>query len=271
MWRLSLALIVAGPGPVCAQVMASAEVRLVAPISPVGASLGAAGSFTPGLTTLSPSLSAPSLSAPSLGAPASLALAPALAAAIPVLPAAVIPAALAASIHPAAAAPVKPAVPGELAATKTALEGLKTEIDAPRPEETDLDGGRDHAAKAFEAKLGIMAYVPEALSAFTEGAFYPLAKIKTPPPASTGDDGGGPTKPRAVSFNGETFPSVAFRPNEPVESLIVHAIETSKESIQIALYEFTSRGILKALLAAKKRGVKVEVILCDTAVNPVNG
>ncbi len=115
-----------------------------------------------------------------------------------------------------------------------------------------------------------MSFVPAALAAFTEGAFHPLAKVKTPPPAQTGDDGGGPTTPRAVAFNGENFPSVAFRPNEPVEAHIVRAIESSKESIQIALYEFTSRGVLKALLAAKKRGVKVEIIICDSAVNPRN-
>jgi len=258
MWRLSLALIVAGPGPASAQVVA----RVAAPVAPISGSIGAAGNGAPGLTTLSPVLSAPSLS-PS----APLALAPALAApAALIQPLAVVPAALAARVKPAAATPLKP---GE-EAPKTALEGLKTELAAPAPDASDLAGGREHAARSFEAKLGILSHVSEALTAFTEGAFHPLAKVKVPPPASTGDDGGGPTKPRDVPFNGENFPSVAFRPNEPVESHIVRAIESSKESIQIALYEFTSRGILKSLLAAKKRGVKVEVILCDTGVNPRN-
>jgi len=261
MWRLSLALIVAGPGPVLAQVVAPVSVRLATPVTPV---LGAAGVLAPGLTTLN--LSAPSLSAPSLSAPQ--ALSPVLAApavAIAALPIAAIPAALAAQpLLPAAA------TPGKEQAPKTALEGLKTELETPRFDASDLDAGREHAARSFEAKLGILSDVPEALAAFTEGAFHPLGKVKVPPPAQSGDDGGGPTKPRAVAYNGENFPSVAFRPNEPVESHIVRAIESSKESIQIALYEFTSRGILKALLAAKKRGVKLEVILCDSAVNPRN-
>ncbi len=273
MWRLSLALIVAGPGPVFAQVVAPVEVRLVAPVSPVPGSFGA-GAFTPGLTTFTPALSAPSLTAAPLPSPVPYALAPVIraqAGAIPVLPQAVVPTALVAQkILPAAQTPDKPGIPGEAKAPKTALAGLKTELNAPAIDESDFEGGRDQAARSFDAKLGILSYVPEALAAFTEGAFHPLAKVKTPPPAQTGDDGGGPTKPRAITFNGETFPSVAFRPNEPVESHIVHAIETAKESIQIALYEFTSRGILKALLAAKKRGVKVEVILCDTSVNPHN-
>ena len=172
--------------------------------------------------------------------------------------------------RPAAATSDRPGFMGEAQAPRTALEGLKAELDAPQPDESDFAGSREHAARSFETKLGIMSFVPEALSAFTEGAFHPLGKVKTPPPAQTGDDGGGPTKSRSVEFNGENFPSVAFRPNEPVESHIVHAIETAKESIQIALYEFTSRGILKALLAANKRGVKVEIIICDSAVNPRN-
>ncbi len=269
MWRLSLALIIAGPGPVCAQVMAPVEVRLVTPIAPVTGALGAAGTFAPGLTTLTPGLSAPSLAAPGSIAPgpqALTAIPAAPAAAIPLLPAALV----VQSPLPAAAKAEKPSFPGQQPAPKTALDGLKTEIDAAKTEETDLDGGRDHATRSFEAKLGLMSFVPEALTAFTEGAFHPLAKVKTPPPAQAGDDGGGPTVHRDVPFNGEIFPSVAFRPNEPVESHIVRAIESSKESIQISLYEFTSRGILKALLAAKKRGVKVEVILCESSANPHN-
>jgi phosphatidylserine/phosphatidylglycerophosphate/cardiolipin synthase-like enzyme len=272
MWRLSLALIFVGPGPVFAQVVAPVEVRLVTPIAPIPGSLGAAGSFTPGLATLPLGLSAPALSAPALNAPTPHALTPALAAAaIPALPLTSIPTALAAQpLLPAAAKAGKPALPGEQQAPKTAFEGLKTELDAPKPDDSDLAGGREHATRSFEAKLGIMSFVPAALTAFTEGAFHPLAKVKTPPPAQAGDDGGGPTVHRDVPFNGESFPSVAFRPNEPVESHIVRAIESSKKSIQISLYEFTSRGILKALLAAKKRGVKVEVILCDSSVNPHN-
>lgn len=270
MWRLSLALIVAGPGPLFAQVVAPVEVRLVTPVAPVASGFGSAGAFAPGLTTLTPGpLASPALASPLPAAPVPAALIPtaARAAAIPVLPQTAVASALKSAIAPAAAVPDKP---GAAESPKTALEGLKTELDAPAPDAGDNDGDREHAARSFEAKLGIMANVSAAMTAFTEGAFHPLAKVKTPPPAQSGDDGGGPTDSRPVAFNGENFPSVAFRPNEPVEAHIVRAIETSKESIQIALYEFTSRGILKALLAAKKRGVKIEVILCDTSVNPRN-
>jgi len=252
MWRLSLAFIVAGPGPVSAQVVA----RVAAPVAPITGSIGSAGTFAPALTTLSPSLSAPSLSPSS-----SLALAPALAA-----PAALAPA-LAARVVPAAAKLVKP---GEAIVPKTALEGLKSELDAPKPDASDLTGGREHATRSFEAKLGSESDASESLASYEEGSFHPLAKVKTPPPAQSGDDGGGPTKSRVVAFNGENFPSVAFRPNEPVESHLVRAIEASKSSIQLSLYEFSARGVLTALKAAKRRGVNVQVILDYHAMFPKN-
>ncbi len=245
MWRLSLALIVAGPGPVLAQVAAPVQVRPSAPPAPVPGPFGATSAFAPELK-VAPNLSAPPLLASALDAPAPL-------------PAAAL-----------AAQPLRPAAatPDEL--PKTALEGLQSEPATPRPHDSDLAGGREHAARSFEVKLGILSPVPEALADFTEGAFHPFARIKTPPPAQSGDDGGGPTTSRPVAFNGESFPSVAHRPNEPVESHIIRAIEASRQSIQISLYEFTSRGILKALLAAKTHGVKIEIILDDTSVNPRN-
>ena len=271
MRRVILALLVAGSGSAVAGVVAPIEGRIAAPVSPVPGVFGAAGAFTPSLQlgAFAPALTAPSLLAPSLSPSLTPIAGPV--SALPALPNAAVPVALAASpVRLAASAAEKPAKPGEVKAPKTALDGLKTELDLPKPDEGDFAGSRENAAISFEAKLGIEAYVPASLAAFTEGAFHPLAKVKTPPPAQAGDDGGGPTTSRPVAFNGENFPSVAFRPNEPVEAHIVRAIESAKESIQIALYEFTSRGILKALLAAKKRGVKLEVILCDSAVNPRN-
>ncbi|MBI5245694.1 MAG: DUF1669 domain-containing protein [Elusimicrobia bacterium] len=257
---VALALIVAGPTPAFAGVVAPIEGRITVPVSP------AAGAFSPTLQlgTFSPSLTVPTLAVPAPSLAPSLIPSPVAAAAV------VMPSALSASPVAALAAHVASAVSAAPAAAvpKTALQGLQTELEAPAIDASDFAGDRDHAARSFDAKLGIEAYVPAALAAFTEGAFHPLAKIKTAPPPASGDDGGGPTTSRPVEFNGQTFPSVAFRPNEPVESHIIRAIENAKESIQLSLYEFTSRGILKALLAAKKRGVKLEIILCDSAVNP---
>lgn len=273
MWRLSLALIIAGPGPAAAQVSAPVRVSVAAPIAPVTGPIGAG--ITPGLTLFVPSLSAPSLSAPSLSAPQALA---APAAALPALPAAAIPSAaaptaLAARTLPAAAKPRKPAgpaIPGAPQAPRTALEGLKTELETPAPDARDLAGGREHAARSFEAKLGAESPEFAETPSLSEGLFEPLGRVQTPPPTEAGDNGGGPTTPRPVAFNGETFPSVAFRPNEAVEANIVRAIESSKTSIQIALYEFSSRGILNALKTAKRRGVNIQIVFDYHAMFPKN-
>ncbi len=265
MLRLLLALIVAGPGPVFAQ-SAPVRIRITTRLTPVSGAPGPAGSSAPRLGNSAPRLSAPVLTAPSV-------------AATPGAPRVAVPGAESlptpSILSPMSAGPVLPAAPGTDApgdrqAPKTAFEGLQTELPTPNLEEGDLGGLSEHAGRSFEAKLGVEAAVPEAISAFTEGAYHPSAKVKTPEPEYSGDDGGGPTKSRKVGFNGKNFPSVAFRPNDPVEPLLAGAIDASMKSVQIILYEFTSRTILKSLLAAKKRGVKVSVVLCDSAVNPRN-
>ncbi|MFH1724888.1 MAG: phospholipase D-like domain-containing protein [Elusimicrobiota bacterium] len=66
---------------------------------------------------------------------------------------------------------------------------------------------------------------------------------------------------RKIEFNGRAYPSVAFRPDRPIEPLIVSAIDAAEKSIEIALYEFKNQEILKALRRAQDRGVKVRVII----------
>ncbi|MEK7383864.1 MAG: phospholipase D-like domain-containing protein, partial [Elusimicrobiota bacterium] len=238
--RVLLALALILPGPAWAQSVVAPSVRVPTVVAPVA---GAA------VSALSVSGSAPSL--------------------LLALPAPV-PGLNAAALTPAAPAAAVARTASAVETPRTALEGLKTELDAPSRDPSDSAGSREQAARSFEAKLGIEAVVPAALIELTEGAFHHLGRVKTPPPAQAGDDGGGPTNSRPVAFNGERFPSVVFRPNEPVETHIVRAIESSRKSIQISLYEFTSRAILKALLAARKRGIKIEIILDDTSVNPRN-
>lgn len=75
----------------------------------------------------------------------------------------------------------------------------------------------------------------------------------------------GPTDPsikaRPIAHNGKTLPSYAFRPDTPVEPLIIEAIDSAKVSIRMALYEFKLPGILEALRRAQKRGIRIELIL----------
>jgi phosphatidylserine/phosphatidylglycerophosphate/cardiolipin synthase-like enzyme len=53
---------------------------------------------------------------------------------------------------------------------------------------------------------------------------------------------------------------VAFTPGDDIAGLIVTRIGQAKERVQMQAYLFTDRRIAKALLAARKRGVAVEII-----------
>jgi phosphatidylserine/phosphatidylglycerophosphate/cardiolipin synthase-like enzyme len=52
-----------------------------------------------------------------------------------------------------------------------------------------------------------------------------------------------------------------FSPHGGCTEAVVSALGKAKLSVYVAAYSFTSTGIAKALLDAKKRGVKVSVIL----------
>src|SRR5437868_14860062 len=59
---------------------------------------------------------------------------------------------------------------------------------------------------------------------------------------------------------GTTKVEVAFTPGDDIAGLIVRRIERAKSIVQVQAYLFTDRRIANALLAARKRGVEVEVI-----------
>lgn len=53
----------------------------------------------------------------------------------------------------------------------------------------------------------------------------------------------------------------AFSPDAGSEELVLKVINASEHSIRLAAYSFTSPPVVKALLAAKKRGVDVRVVV----------
>jgi phosphatidylserine/phosphatidylglycerophosphate/cardiolipin synthase-like enzyme len=72
----------------------------------------------------------------------------------------------------------------------------------------------------------------------------------------------------AVKFHKETFPAAAVRPHDPVQDLLIKAIENSEKTIRLALYEFNLHEVLSALQRAKKRGVKIEIIADYSHIYP---
>jgi phosphatidylserine/phosphatidylglycerophosphate/cardiolipin synthase-like enzyme len=53
----------------------------------------------------------------------------------------------------------------------------------------------------------------------------------------------------------------AFSPKQGATELIIKNIKTARQSILVAAYSFTSKPIAQELIAAHKRGVKVQIIL----------
>jgi phosphatidylserine/phosphatidylglycerophosphate/cardiolipin synthase-like enzyme len=71
---------------------------------------------------------------------------------------------------------------------------------------------------------------------------------------------------QAVRSRTDTAPAVgqietAFSPGGGGEALVLKTINTSQQSIRLAAYSFTSPLIVKALIAAHRRGVDVRVVV----------
>lgn len=60
---------------------------------------------------------------------------------------------------------------------------------------------------------------------------------------------------------------VMFSPNGGAAQFLVEQIDAAKESIWVATYDFTSRYLVRALVAAQERGVAVAVVL-DGLIRP---
>ncbi|WP_076592212.1 phospholipase D family nuclease [Herminiimonas arsenitoxidans] len=67
----------------------------------------------------------------------------------------------------------------------------------------------------------------------------------------------------ATASNISAAPAVenAFSPKQGAEQLVLRQIVSADRTLRVAAYSFTSPVIVKALLAAKKRGVDVKVVV----------
>lgn len=54
---------------------------------------------------------------------------------------------------------------------------------------------------------------------------------------------------------------VAFSPDQGAEQLVLKVINAAKRTLRVQAYSFTSSPVVSALLAAKKRGVDVQIVV----------
>jgi phosphatidylserine/phosphatidylglycerophosphate/cardiolipin synthase-like enzyme len=64
---------------------------------------------------------------------------------------------------------------------------------------------------------------------------------------------------------------IAFSPTDSIESRIISALGTADATIQVAMFTFTNDAIGDALIAARRRGVQVEVLLDGLAAGGLGG
>ena len=65
----------------------------------------------------------------------------------------------------------------------------------------------------------------------------------------------------SAQLRAQTVIEAAFSPDDGAEALILKVIDASREKLRLAAYSFTSPAVMKSLLAAKKRGVDVRIIV----------
>lgn len=75
-----------------------------------------------------------------------------------------------------------------------------------------------------------------------------------------------PTAPPAdpkpsVNFNGTVLPNYIFSPRGGTEAAIVKAIDSARSEVDVAMFSFTSKPAMAALVRAAGRGVKVKMLL----------
>lgn len=65
----------------------------------------------------------------------------------------------------------------------------------------------------------------------------------------------------AAHVHAQTTIETAFSPDKNAEDLVLKVIDSSKESIRLAAYSFTSPPVMKSLIAAQRRGVDVKIVI----------
>ena len=69
-----------------------------------------------------------------------------------------------------------------------------------------------------------------------------------------------PASAGQVSFNGVSLPAVEFSRTDRIPDSLVSAIDATRSTLRLALYELNLPGVTDAIVRAKQRGVDVELI-----------
>jgi phosphatidylserine/phosphatidylglycerophosphate/cardiolipin synthase-like enzyme len=102
--------------------------------------------------------------------------------------------------------------------------------------------------------------VPEGRAFFDGAAATPERPADIPPAVAP--------RGETVSLNGVSLPARIFNDKGSIADQLVRAIDSSRVSIDIAIHGLALREIAAALVRAKKRGVRVRIVMNQTHVWP---
>ena len=133
---------------------------------------------------------------------------------------------------------------------------------------------------AFAPAAALSAKAPSAAAASltalraapaTAGVVFDGAAIKSPAslsaPVSAPDAAPAP-RGDTLKFNGQTLPTRMFSDQTQISSHLIRAIDATKKTLDIAIYELAIREVHDALKRAKDRGVRVRVVIDQGHVYP---
>jgi phosphatidylserine/phosphatidylglycerophosphate/cardiolipin synthase-like enzyme len=90
--------------------------------------------------------------------------------------------------------------------------------------------------------------------------FAALPRPARPPRAPRRAPGAAPGPATTVSFHGASLPARAFSRTDRIPGSLVAAIDATRSTLRLALYQLTLPGVADAIVRAKGRGVDVKLI-----------
>jgi phosphatidylserine/phosphatidylglycerophosphate/cardiolipin synthase-like enzyme len=129
------------------------------------------------------------------------------------------------------------------------------------------------AARAAAASLSSLTAAPAragapALAGFNEGRLaFDGAALEGPAPLPAAAPSVAP-RGDTVKFNGQTLPTRMFSDLTQISSHLIRAIDATKKTLDIAIYELAIREVRDALVRAKDRGVKVRIVMDQSHLFP---
>lgn len=116
-------------------------------------------------------------------------------------------------------------------------------------------------ASALKAAAPVPSQGAPALSALSEGRrVFDGAALSGPEPVAAPAAAPEP-RGAALTFNGQVLPTRMFSDQTQISSHLIRAIDATKKTMDIAIYELAIREVRDALVRAKDRGVKVRIVM----------